>query len=573
MATPSYFYVVYLTEQLNGTNVYITTPTVKANVGDRFVYQVVVYQNDGSGNITQFTNTSAVAVTVDSSQNNYYYYSGGVGFHNIVGTDDTNHWYTMVPLISAIQNAKINVFTPKINVNFRSDNSAIPFHSGYGYSLDSSGNWYTPVVPGSSTAPDLPASQVTSIQTINVTKAIKQPAVPQQVLSHANGQTNLCKYNQATGQWTAVTVTDNHNGTWNVFVTNYKADGTQVGSTTLLGTDSQKSGGPAYLKAQAFLVQADTSNTSNPKTLVPKPDNTTSTSTPVPPPTDLDSSSVNPPTNTYSRTVSYSDIVKLKDVYIPPEKNPLIYTEVYKLLQTPNTLGKIRQDPNTAGALNGSKSKGLPSGVKINGVNTRIWGFNFMYNPTTISYSTQANNSVDWTYGSKDPAALLQGNTSVTFDLYLNRIVDLQVLKGNNYSKMYGGVKLTDKQVNGILSRGTEYDLEYLYRVVNGDPTPNNPLLNNGDKEGTADYGYVTGVPFWLYLSDNLRYFGSLASINVNHVMFTPNMVPMLSVVSLTIARYPSIATQTSDGKSYYSDYQTFAKYLTSSGQTPPSGG
>jgi hypothetical protein len=61
----------------------------------------------------------------------------------------------------------------------------------------------------------------------------------------------------------------------------------------------------------------------------------------------------------------------------------------------------------------------------------------------------------------------------------------------------------------------------------------------------TADFGYTTGVPCWLVLNENLRYFGSVASFQVNHVMFDLNMVPMLSTVSITFSRYPALWNDT----------------------------
>ena len=57
----------------------------------------------------------------------------------------------------------------------------------------------------------------------------------------------------------------------------------------------------------------------------------------------------------------------------------------------------------------------------------------------------------------------------------------------------------------------------------------------------TSDYGYITGMPLWIQLHDNLIYKGSLSSLSVEHVIFTENMVPTLSVVSLSFIRYPEL--------------------------------
>jgi hypothetical protein len=206
--------------------------------------------------------------------------------------------------------------------------------------------------------------------------------------------------------------------------------------------------------------------------------------------------------------------------------------------------GRIYQDANGAAVLNKS-AQGLKDAVASK-VALNQWGFRFMYNPTTFGYSSSSNNSVDWTLGSADPAVLLTGNSSVSFEVYINRIPDLKYLRLKNpkvsEAQLYGR-NLTQVEKEGILNRGTEYDIEFLYRVLNGDPLSKSLLLSyNGI---TADFGYTTGVPCWLVLNENLRYFGSVASFQVNHAMFDLNMVPMLSTVSITFARYPALWNQT----------------------------
>lgn len=206
--------------------------------------------------------------------------------------------------------------------------------------------------------------------------------------------------------------------------------------------------------------------------------------------------------------------------------------------------GRIFQDINSADILNKNPDK-LKDLVSAKGA-TNQWGFRFMYNPTTFGYQSTSNNSVDWTLGQSDPATLLTGNSSVTFEVYINRIPDLKYLRLSNpkvSEKQVYGRDLTDTEKQGILNRGTEYDIEFLYRVLNGDPLSKSLLLNyNGV---TADFGYTTGVPCWLVLNENLRYYGSVASFNVNHAMFDLNMVPMLSTVSITFARYPALWNET----------------------------
>lgn len=200
-------------------------------------------------------------------------------------------------------------------------------------------------------------------------------------------------------------------------------------------------------------------------------------------------------------------------------------------------LGTIFQDKDSAIALNTNTNSGdkLP------------WGFRFIYNPQTIEYSTGADMSVDWMLSSKDPANYIGGNTEVRFLLYLNRIADMTELrhlksKPTDYINGYPR-KLSAESVAGLLNRGTEYDLEFLYRVLNGSPKPSiNGLLTytvDGKPAVTSDFGYITGTPVWIRFHENLRYKGSVNSISVNHLIFTEEMIPMFSTVSISFTRYP----------------------------------
>ena len=208
--------------------------------------------------------------------------------------------------------------------------------------------------------------------------------------------------------------------------------------------------------------------------------------------------------------------------------------------------GRIYQDINSAAVLNKNPDK-LKELVSAKGA-TNQWGFRFMYNPSTFGYQSSSNNSVDWTLGASDPATLLTGNSSVSFEVYINRIPDLKYLRLKNpkvsEAQVYGR-DLDEIEKQGILNRGTEYDIEFLYRVLNGDPLKESLLLSTKYKGATADFGYTTGVPCWLVLNENLRYYGSVASFSVNHAMFDLNMVPMLSTVSITFARYPALWNET----------------------------
>jgi hypothetical protein len=209
--------------------------------------------------------------------------------------------------------------------------------------------------------------------------------------------------------------------------------------------------------------------------------------------------------------------------------------------------GRIFQDKLSASVMNHS-ALSLGTGSKAK---AKQWGFRFMYNPEVIGYSTSGNNSIDWTFGSKDSATSLTGNQTVKVELLISRISDLSYLNmaaaKRDETAAYGR-PLQEEERYGLLNRGTEYDLEFLYRCLNGDPEENTMLLdenygaNIGHKEyrRSSDIGYITGIPLWMYLGPNLRYFGSVTGLNVTHKIFDLNMVPMLTVVSVDFTRYPA---------------------------------
>lgn len=288
----------------------------------------------------------------------------------------------------------------------------------------------------------------------------------------------------------------------------------------------------------------------------------------------------NPPTHMSSRSLPFGML--MDPVYGDTrEKVPLSKAKIaelnglYGAMDNSLQRGKIFQDTAGAAALN----QNAKNGYKVpNDTGLKIWGFRFMYNPTSFSYSTSSNNSVDWTLGSKDPGILLSGNQNVTFEIYINRIADMGYLAARraghpvmDLNTAYPPVGLEKEQIEGLLHRGTEYDIEYLYRVLNGNPIKS-PLLFSTDYDGaSSDFGYTTGMPCWLHLNDNLRYYGSISNFQVNHAMFTVNMVPMLSTVSITFSRYPALWGSTNEAAvaAGVTSQDALKKKLVSTGETP----
>jgi hypothetical protein len=280
---------------------------------------------------------------------------------------------------------------------------------------------------------------------------------------------------------------------------------------------------------------------------------------PVPPKGDL---RWNPPPHIEARGVNFSH--RLSEIsFVDESGNTLqlqgaeLQENLLSLYGTRMERGRIFQDKVTAKVMNTTKLSVVSKKADV-----LQWGYEFMYNPETIDYQTTDGSGIDWTYGSKDKAVVLSGSQTFSFELLINRIPDMGFLKnvvtpdswGSNTLSVAGayGRGLEDEEIQGILRRGTEYDIEFLYRVLTGDPMPNSLLLAPGYAKTalTADIGYITKVPVWLFLHNNMRLFGSIASISVRHRIFDQNMVPMLSRMSVSFTRYPAYAGKAPNTKS-----------------------
>jgi hypothetical protein len=195
----------------------------------------------------------------------------------------------------------------------------------------------------------------------------------------------------------------------------------------------------------------------------------------------------------------------------------------------------------------------------------RNYGFRFHYNPSQISMSVAMNPDVN-------PAMVMAGQTtalpmgltnmgSIGITLYLNRIEDMGYIekKGSGYALsvppdildgLYDGRRPNQAEMEGIANRGTEYDLEFLFRTIMGRPFPTNL------RGMTADLGLIWGTPTQLWLSRRMRYRGRVSGISWSHRSFNRFMVPMWTEVSLQFSRYPDVASwnETPLNEGYQSD-------------------
>jgi len=218
-------------------------------------------------------------------------------------------------------------------------------------------------------------------------------------------------------------------------------------------------------------------------------------------------------------------------------------------------------------------------------INTRRYGFQFQYNPSTVTMAYAGAPQVDiglQTSGTDKVPLIGSSVTSstVSFSLLINRmndfkyldslifktsesryaeavvptrgrvrISDLSSLFGDIYShtgnhpvqRQNAGTAAEVTSINDELRQirelGTMYDIEYLLRTLLG-----YQLKSSLRNVFTSDIGYLGAYPVELHLGNNLRYLGVIDGFNVSHTIFNQNMVPVFSNVTITFSRLPDFA-------------------------------
>lgn len=172
-----------------------------------------------------------------------------------------------------------------------------------------------------------------------------------------------------------------------------------------------------------------------------------------------------------------------------------------------------------------------------------MYGFKFLYNPNSVSMTWGINTEVNTqmeSMGLDKSVPLTSGlfNSTITFELLLNRIEDMNYINESGLISSNAGSPypspVSTNDLKMIYKKGTMYDIEYLFRAVNGYNAQYNSSLNGL----TADRGWLYALPIELHLGDGLHYLVRLTTLNVNHNMFNERMVPTLTTVSLTCTRY-----------------------------------
>lgn len=173
------------------------------------------------------------------------------------------------------------------------------------------------------------------------------------------------------------------------------------------------------------------------------------------------------------------------------------------------------------------------------------YGFQFQYNPGTVSMNYFTSPNVDVTMMTSGTemfnlAGVSGSQGSVSFQVIINRTFDMQyytsagtLKSGYDIASIYSKPP-APSEYKDIVNKGTMYDVEYLLRVLMG--TTLNSYLR-GQK--TADMGWLPAIPVELHLGKSLRYLGTVNSVNLNHIIFSEKMVPLFTTVDIQFTRLP----------------------------------
>lgn len=187
--------------------------------------------------------------------------------------------------------------------------------------------------------------------------------------------------------------------------------------------------------------------------------------------------------------------------------------------------------------------------------NPHRYRFKFHYNPASVNVSQTYNQEIDPLFVQQDTFASIQSGSEVSFTLFLNRIEEMQILNHDGsfrtdsdgmmavdpgYVDWAWRNRVPDSVRSKIRTLGTQYDLEFLYRVCNGEPL-------DTWRGKSSDYGILFGQPLRLHFTNikhngrnvGMNYYGFISGISMDHKMFSMDMVPSLTEVQITFTRIP----------------------------------
>jgi hypothetical protein len=110
------------------------------------------------------------------------------------------------------------------------------------------------------------------------------------------------------------------------------------------------------------------------------------------------------------------------------------------------------------------------------------------------------------------------------------------------------GASDTEDKLKELINKGTMSDIEFIYRMINGPgqyQNGQNLVWTNALNRVTADIGFLQPTALGFQISpgnpDALSYVGWVESLSVTHDMFTEDMVPLNSTVTVVFNAFSRV--------------------------------
>lgn len=201
------------------------------------------------------------------------------------------------------------------------------------------------------------------------------------------------------------------------------------------------------------------------------------------------------------------------------------------------------------------------------------WGFQFLWNPDKLNNTLSRNSNV--TPNAADKTAqyysLFTAMEAMTFNITIDRVNDFAAIKGwnNQYGMMseaaresardtffqyavdtyYAGNSFPSfpanpenpvDQLKTLMKLGTMADIEYIFKMINGEGM-NGVTRKNALGRKTADIGFLSPTAIAVQFgpnSDSLSYVGWVEGISITHTMFTEDMIPIHSELTVSFVAF-----------------------------------
>ena len=158
------------------------------------------------------------------------------------------------------------------------------------------------------------------------------------------------------------------------------------------------------------------------------------------------------------------------------------------------------------------------------------YGFRFLYNPSELGGTLNVGTDFIPNQQSTGTQVLQSGLENMQLEVLLNRIPDL-----NSNAKVSDYIPaISDNDRKRVQEEGTHYDLDFLYRCANG-------IHDTRWRKQTGDIGVLLPNPCRLILGPYTSR-GAVVSVSVSDQMFSGALVPILSYVNITFARFLNMA-------------------------------